>query len=221
MIEIGISTEFRSAIHEVHLGCLMCDVAVNEECEPLWDEIDRVCNETISIMKVEDISQNPAIAASRKVYRALGKDPARYRLSAEALMRRIVKGYGLYRVNNVVDIVNLVSLKTGFSIGGYDIDKINFPAELSVGRFDDHYEGIGRGELNIESLPVLRDVIGAFGSPTSDSVRTSVTAGTTQFLMVIFGFGNFEGIQHGLNYAETLLLKYAGTTNCQKWISKS
>jgi len=118
----------------------------------------------------------------------------------------------------VVDIVNLVSLRSGFSIGGYDFDEIKFPVELSVGRSDDEYQGIGRGELNIESLPVLRDTLGAFGSPTSDSVRTSVTAQTQQFLMVVFGFGNFAEIQNTLNYAENILLTYAGTQQVDKWI---
>jgi DNA/RNA-binding domain of Phe-tRNA-synthetase-like protein len=221
MIDIGISGEFIAANQDVQLGCLLCDVVVNENCESLWNEIDSTCQDIISTVKVEEISSNPAIAASRKVYRALGKDPARYRLSAEALMRRTVKGYGLYRVNNVVDIVNLVSLKTGFSIGGYDFDAITFPIELSVGRSADLYEGIGRGFLNIESLPVLRDLLGAFGSPTSDSLRTSVTAQTKRFLMVIFGFGNFKEIQGSLNDTERLLLNFAKADRVEKWIIKS
>jgi len=220
MIEIGISDEFRSASHEVHLACLSCNVIVNEENKVLWSEIDHECNVISTGLKVENISENPAIAASRKVYRALGKDPARYRLSAEALLRRIVKGYGLYQVNNVVDIVNLVSIKSGFSIGGYDLDTIVHPVELSVGLNSDLYEAIGRGVLNIESLPVLRDTIGAFGSPTSDSERTSVTAETNRFLMVIFGFGNFDVIGDTLNIAESLLLKFASSSDIEKWLIK-
>jgi DNA/RNA-binding domain of Phe-tRNA-synthetase-like protein len=221
MIEIGIANEYHSLIHEVHLGCLCCNVSVNELNEGLWNEIDRECKTISSSFKVEEISEKPVIAASRKVYRALGKDPARYRLSAEALMRRIVKGNGLYRVNNVVDIVNLVSLKSGFSIGGYDLDTIILPAQLSVGLADDKYEAIGRGVLNIESLPVLRDAKGAFGSPTSDSVRTSVTLATKRFLMVIFGFGVFGEIEKTLTDAETLLANYASSSMIEKWLIKS
>jgi len=149
-----------------------------------------------------------------------GKDPARYRPSAEALMRRTIKGYGLYQVNNVVDIVNLVSLETGFSIGGYDLSKINPPVSLSIGTENDRYEGIGRGELNIDGLPVLRDQTGAFGSPTSDSERTSVTSETQHFLMVIFGFGDHSSISAALRFAENLLEEFASTQQINQFILK-
>lgn len=200
------------------LGCIECNVVVETQNESLQKKIDETCFEIHSSLKVEEISEIPAISSTRKAYRSLGKDPARYRPSAEALMRRVVKGYGLYRVNNVVDIVNLVSLVTGFSIGGYDSEKIKTPAFLSVGKNDDIYEGIGRGELNIESLPVLRDQLGAFGSPTSDSNRTSVEIETRKFLMVIFGFGGFKNIPAAIHFAEELLLEFAYATKTRNFI---
>ncbi len=184
----------------------------------MWDEIETHCESIKNEMQVEQISQLPAINASRKAYRALGKDPARYRLSAEALMRRVLKGGELYRLNNLVDLINLVSLKTGFSIGGYDADKIEGPVSLSVGSASDVYEALGRGVLNIESLPVLRDNSGAFGSPTSDSVRTGITSATKHFLMVIFGFGAHEKINEAMNIAENLLMKYTRATFFEKQI---
>jgi DNA/RNA-binding domain of Phe-tRNA-synthetase-like protein len=219
MIEIAFSDAYREAGIEVWLGCLSCSVLVAENDE-LWGQIDGVCRELASEIRIEDIAKNPAIASSRRVYKAFGKDPARYRLSAEALMRRVVKGDGLYRVNNVVDIVNLVSLETGFSIGGYDEGLVQFPVCLDVGKPSDEYLGIGRGLLNIESLPVLRDLAGAFGSPTSDSVRTAVNAATRRFLMVIFGFGNMQQIEPALNHARELLLEYAGAKDAEQWIIK-
>lgn len=212
MIEIVITPEFRSKLPTVLLGCIECNVVVKTQNETLWKKIDETCFSIQSELKVEEICDIPAISSTRKAYRTLGKDPARYRPSAEALMRRIVKGYGLYRVNNVVDIVNLVSLVTGFSIGGYDSEKIKTPAFLSVGKNDDIYEGIGRGDLNIECLPVLRDQIGAFGSPTSDSFRTSVENNTQKFMMVIFGFGDYSSMPATIQFAEKLLMEFAFAT---------
>jgi DNA/RNA-binding domain of Phe-tRNA-synthetase-like protein len=220
MIEIAITPEFRSKWPTILLGCIECNVVVKMQNDYLWEKIDVTCNEIQSGMKVEGISEIPAISSTRKAYRALGKDPARYRPSAEALMRRVVKGYGLYRVNNVIDIVNLVSLVTGFSIGGYDFEKIQTPVFLSVGKNNDIYEGIGKGELNVEFLPVLRDQLGAFGCPTSDSNRTSVENGTRKFLMVIFGFGDFESIPVTIQYAEDLLRECAFTTEIKNFIFK-
>jgi DNA/RNA-binding domain of Phe-tRNA-synthetase-like protein len=220
MIEIGISPEFSSKWPSMVLGCIECNVIVQLQNENLWEKIDETCLEIESSLKVEEISEIPSILSTRKAYRALGKDPARYRPSAEALMRRVVKGYGLYRVNNVVDIVNLVSLKTGFSIGGYDSTKIQSPINLSIGNDHDVYEGIGRGILNIEGLPVLRDQLGAFGSPTSDSVRTSVENDTIKFLMIIFGFGDHTSIPAAIQFAEKMLIKYSFTTEATNFVIK-
>jgi DNA/RNA-binding domain of Phe-tRNA-synthetase-like protein len=220
MIEIAITPEFRSKWPGIVLGCIECNVVVTTQNDHLWEKIEVTCNKIQSEIKVENISEIPAISSTRKAYRALGKDPARYRPSAEALMRRVVKGYGLYRVNNVVDIVNLVSLATGFSIGGYDFGKIQTPVFLSVGKNNDLYEGIGRGELNIEGLTVLRDQFGAFGSPTSDSQRTSVENSTRKFLMVIFGFGDYESIPEAIQFAEELLRECAFATEIKNFILK-
>jgi DNA/RNA-binding domain of Phe-tRNA-synthetase-like protein len=218
MIEIAISPEFRSEWPIIALGCIECNVVVKSQNEKLWEKIDETCFGIESSLKVEEICEIPAISDTRKAYRTFGKDPARYRPSAEALIRRVVKGYGLYRVNNVVDIVNLISLVTGFSIGGYDFEKIQTPTFLSVGKNDDIYEGIGKGELNIEGLPVLRDQLGAFGSPTSDSNRTSVGNETKKFMMVVFGFGDIGSIPAAIYYAEEMLLKFANATEIKNLI---
>jgi hypothetical protein len=109
---------------------------------------------------LEDINKRIAIAATRRVYKALGKDPNRYRPSAEALCRRIVRDIPVYRVSLLVDIINLVSIRSGFSIGGFDLTKIQGDLRLGVGTAEDEFEAIGRGLLNIEGLPVYRDAVG-------------------------------------------------------------
>ena len=157
---------------------------------------------------IEEISKQPEVEASRKAYKACGKDPARYRLSAEALLRRVVSGKGLYHINNVVDQLNLVSIATGFSIGGYDADRIAGNVVFGIGRSGEPYSGIGRGELNIENLPVFRDELGAFGTPTSDSLRTEVNLQTTRFLMILIDFNSSDLLKDALQMAERLLKSY-------------
>lgn len=209
MTTISISPEFKAAWPNINLPIIECEVKMMAQSEPLWAKVEELSQQLCTLIKIDEISQQPAIAASRKAYKMLGKDPARYRLSAEALMRRVVKGNSLYQINNVVDIVNLVSATSGFSIGGYDADKIVGNICLGIGEPGEPYEAIGRGQLNIECLPVLRDKIGAFGSPTSDSVRTAVSLETKHFLMVLFGFGAHEKISETLKLAEYLLHEYA------------
>jgi DNA/RNA-binding domain of Phe-tRNA-synthetase-like protein len=213
MVPVSISDELKARVPELTLACMECDVKVQEENKTLWTETDKKTEEVAATLKVEHISQLPAIAASRRGYKACGKDPARYRLSAEALLRRTVQGKGLYWVNNVVDLLNLVSVSTGFSIGGYDAERIGGDVVFGIGHADEPYVGIGRGKLNIENLPVFRDNLGAFGSPTSDSVRTSVTSETKRFLMIIIDFGALPELEQATEMAVNLLKDYAGADN--------
>ncbi len=199
------------------LGCIETDVQVQQENHELWAEINIAVNEIAGSLKMENISRIPVIASSRKAYKACGKEPARYRLSSEALLRRIVNGKGLYHINNVVDQLNLVSVTTGFSIGGYDADKIQGDISFGIAG-NEPYTGIGRGTLNIENLPVLRDKQGAFGTPTSDSERTCVSENTRRFLMIIINFANDPGLEDAMQKATGFLKKYCASENIEQTI---
>lgn len=186
---VELSEELKKIDLPIRLGVLEMQVKVVEsDYQALALEAEQRLAAISQRLKLEAIHSLPAVAATRQAYKLLGKDPSRYRPSAEALLRRVLQGKGLYQVNNVVDALNLVSVTSGFSIGGYDRARISGPITLDRGHAGEPYEAIGRGPLNIEGLPVLRDAKGAFGSPTSDSVRTSVQPHTEMFLAVFFDF---------------------------------
>lgn len=210
---VEISEELKSKVRQLQLSCIECDVMFEQKNDELWQEILNKIKELNLELEVARISELPAIAASRKAYKACGKDPARYRLSAEALLRRVLKRKELYQVSNVVDALNLVSISTGFSIGGYDVSKIEGKAVFGIGKKDEVYEGIGRGALNIEYMPVFRDEAGAFGTPTSDSVRTCVSNQTKRFLMIIVDYYSSDLLHEATILSENLLRKYAGANN--------
>jgi DNA/RNA-binding domain of Phe-tRNA-synthetase-like protein len=218
MIPISISPEVKSKCPQLQLGCIQCNLKVTNEYPALLALIQKELADLQNQISVEEISKIPSIQSSRVGYKSLGKDPARYRLSAEALLRRVVKGKGLYQVNNVVDLLNLTSVKSGFSIGGYDVGKIEGEIQLSIGKAGEPYKAIGRGELNIEFLPTFRDQKGPFGSPTSDSVRTMITPKTEQFLMPIFNFGGHENLEEVMSNAISLLEKYASGSSFETQI---
>ena len=170
------------------------------------EEVSAILNE---LSRDEDFYDTgiPGIQDARKAYKSCGKEPSRYRPSAEALRRRIRTGKGLYKVNTAVDIINIVSIKSGISIGGYDASRINGGITMDIGGNED-YQAIGRGPLNIEFLPCLYDQHGPFGSPTSDSERTMITVNSEHLLMVFFDFGQHPMIVEWMNYARALLKKY-------------
>jgi len=213
MVQISISPELRIRCPKLRLSCLKADVIVVESANELISEIDERIKSISKSLVIEDISGIPAIHASRMAYKACGKDPARYRLSAEALLRRVVSGKGLYSINNVVDQLNLVSISTGFSIGGYDASQVQGQITFGIGQPEEPYSGIGKGELNIENLPVFRDEKGAFGTPTSDSQRTEVSLNTTHFLMILIDFGGDNLLEVATQMAIRLLSDFCQATN--------
>ena len=213
MKQISIGSEIKNRCPEIRLGCIEANVIVNESSPDLWAEMNSGIQQLAQSLSIDSISKIPTISASRRGYKACGKDPARYRLSAEALLRRVVSGKGLYQINNVVDQLNLVSITSGFSIGGYDANQISGEIVFGIGKANEAYSGIGRGELNIEFLPVFRDGQGAFGTTTSDSPRTEVSAQTRRFLMVIIDFESDNSLDDAMLMAQTLLSKYCQAEN--------
>jgi len=141
---ISLHKSLVNALPETRLCCIQCDVQIHPGHDDLNREISNITKDIQTRYSVEDISQIPTIKETKDAYRVLGKDPSRYRPSAEALTRRVVQGKGLYRINNVVDQLNLVSLQSGFSIGGYDQDKIAGNIQFGIGEKDEPYEAIGR-----------------------------------------------------------------------------
>lgn len=216
MTNISISEEIATACPDLHVLALSCDVCNSEPDERLWQEIadeEKAVRETV---KLEQINKWLPIQATRQAYKRLGKDPNRYRPSSEALRRRILRELPLYKVDTLVDLINLVSIRSGYSIGGFDVDKIaGGSLVLGVGREGEIYHGIGRGELNIAGLPVYRDAVGGIGTPTSDEERTNIGLDTTHLLMIINGYSGLEGLEAAGKYAVGLLSKYVSAINME------
>ena len=180
MLNITIDPNLKQAWPKATLGCVQCKVVTQPSGEKLLTEIAGVETWLQSTLKIEEIKTREQIAQTRACCRALGKDVQRYRNSAEAMHRRILQGKGLYQINNVVDTGNLISIKTGYSLGAYDVEKLEGDILWTATGAGVHYQGIGKDAVNIEFLPVLRDALGYFGNPNSDSTRAMITDKTTE-----------------------------------------
>ncbi len=205
---IKVSQEIFELCPDLRLGILKARISMSAKSDALWAEMENALA-SINIDR-SSIKENQNIEGARKAYKKFGKDPSRYRLSAEALLRRIVSGKGIYQISNGVDIVNYLSFSSGFSIGSYDAKKINGAITLRLGLEEEPYETIGRGQINIHRLPMLCDTEGPFGNPSSDSKRTMMDLGTTEILFVIFDFNGQGDLDKSISEAKRLLEKFAG-----------
>ncbi len=214
-IKATISPEFAAAARQDYrLAIIEANVVNSETPEQLTDMINRLADSMAQIMEVADIYRRPAIAATREAYKRFGKDPNRYRPSQEQMSRRVLKGLGLYTVNTLADIGNLMSLKSGNSVGVFDADKISGDTLiLGIGRENEPYEGIGRGPLNVEGLPIVRDNIGGIGTPTSDNERTKVDLDTRRVVITIHCFAQEMPLPEVVNQFTELLTEHCSATS--------
>lgn len=206
-MKVLVSQEILSVCPNFVGACVEASVHNSAHSDFLWTQIRAWGSELQRHFTPESIKALPAVEATRKVYRACGKDPSRYRPAAEALMRRLQQGKELYAINTLVDLINLASIKFGYSIGGFDADKfVGDTLTLGVGKEGEPYEGIGRGQLNIAGLPVYRDAQGGVGTPTSDHERTKITLETRRLVVLINGYdGNREQVEANACYLQELL----------------
>jgi DNA/RNA-binding domain of Phe-tRNA-synthetase-like protein len=191
------------------LGFLTARVVARETPHGLLEEMKVRESEILHLSEPRTLLESPKILATRAGYKALGKDPARYRGSAEALLRRIISGKGFPQINTVVDVINLVSVESRLPIGLYDLTHVKGDIVFRAGRPGETYKGIGKYDLNLEGLPVFSDEAGPHGSPTSDSERTMVTSATQTIAAILVSFGGAEGLESSCQRMTSLIQKYA------------
>ena len=215
-MKIEVSEEIRNVCPQFAGMAVMAKVKNTPFSEPLWKMIDEFTLRYREQYTVDSIKEMSTIHATREAYKRCGKDPSRYRPSGEALCRRILRGLPLYQIDTLVDLINVVSIRFGYSIGGFDADKIQGDSlVLGIGKPGEPYEGIGRGSLNIEGMPVYRDAVGGIGTPTSDHERTKLGVETTQLLAIINGYNGREGLKEAADYMIQLLEKYASAVDVE------
>ena len=186
-MKIYIDKSITSILNNFNVLAMTMDVKTVESTiiEELIEKTEKRINEEYTL---EEVISIPLIKEARDAYKKLGKDPSRYRLACESLLRRLVKGNHLYKINNLVDAGNILSIDTNRSVAVLDYDKIVGDVNIRLGTENDIYEGIGRGIINVNNIPLYDDEVGPFGSPTSDTPRTMITDETKKILLMIICF---------------------------------
>ena len=204
-MKVTVSSEITTVCPSFVGACVSACVVNTPYCKGLWNEVDRLGEELRVQLTVDTLKDIPAIAATRKVYKACGKDPSRYRPAAEALVRRILQGKGLCHRNTLVDLINLASMRYGYSIGGFDADMFSGDTlTLGIGKKDEPY-----------------DMKGGVGTPTSDNERTKIQPDTTSIVVLVNGYdGSLEGVRQTAEYIQQLLQRYCSSDGGDYFIYK-
>jgi DNA/RNA-binding domain of Phe-tRNA-synthetase-like protein len=186
-MNLSIASEVATRTPTLRLGLLtMRGLTIRAKDNALWRDSESACAEFAARYAVNQLASDARVTAVRRLFKAIGTDPTRYRPSSEALARRVAQGKGLYQINTAVDVNNWGSLETRLPFGIYDAAHVGHEVVLRVGREDEAYEGIGKSHISLEGKLALSDERGAFGSPSSDSTRAMVTMETHDIHLVVF-----------------------------------
>ena len=214
-MKITVDKSISDLLPDFNTLAFIMDVEIKESSKELKGllkeleiEVQKVCP------TLEDVLKVPLIDEARNAYRTLGKDPSRYKVASESLLRRIVKDRGLYLINNAVDAGNALSIILKRNTAVLDYDKIVGDVVIRKGRTDDLFFGIGRGKLNVSNIPVYVDEVGPFGSSTSDSERTMITNKTKKLLVFVVCFSYTE-VDKAIEITKEIYEKYVNAKNIQ------
>jgi len=149
----------------------------------------RVYSEVRRRHSLESLKDVDVFRAYRDFFWELGIDPTKLRPSSEALVRRILMGKSIPRINPLVDAYNLASALTGITMAAYDDSKVRGPLRITRARSGEAFRGIGMDEeIRLGSEVVLRDDISILSIyPYRDSDHTKTGADTRRAILFTCG----------------------------------
>lgn len=218
-MKLTISKELKEKLPEFNVSCYTFNLLEPNDANNLSDDItkyfDEVTKQYSMLYTLEEVTKIKKIKDTRDGYKKLGKDPSHTRPACEALLRRILKYKSIYRLGDMIDVGNLLSLLLQKSVCVVDDDKLVGDIIIRIGNNDDEYYGINRGRINVENIPVYTDSVSPFGNPTSDTLRTAITNETKNVCLMLIHF-NSDDILADESQTEEILTKYLKISNLTK-----
>jgi DNA/RNA-binding domain of Phe-tRNA-synthetase-like protein len=190
----------------------------------LEEQKPTVARELQSRYTMEQVRDDPVFRAYRDFFWSAGVDPTKTRPASEALVRRILAGKPLPRINTAVDAYNLASASSGVPLAAFDADLLRGDLSLRFARKGEQFLGIGMEApvLLKENQVVMTDgeeIIAVY--PYRDADATKVTPGTTTLHIVACGVPKIdpETVVGAYRTCARYLEEYAGGSASEPQVS--
>lgn len=186
-LEIHISPELCTLFPAFKVGVIRYqNIQVGDSPQMVKGRLQLFQESIFFDLEEKNVTDLEGIKEWRQIFKTCGKDPNRYRHSAEALYRRVKKQDYLKPVNSSTDINNFFSLQYQIPIGIYDADQLNGTLEIRKGSEGEEYIGLNGRVNSLQNLLLSADEKGPFGSPFVDSERTCVTEKTKNAVQIVY-----------------------------------
>jgi DNA/RNA-binding domain of Phe-tRNA-synthetase-like protein len=213
MLSVQIDASLRPRTPGITFGgATINGVRVRERDERLWGEIEQLCQRLAHEYTLDKLGADKHISAVRGMQKAFGFDPTRYRPSSEALLRRVLKGLGIYQINTAVDVNNWCSLEFLLPMCIYDLRAVTGQIRIRLGEPGEQYQGIGRQVFQMDGKVIVTDDEGVMGNTVSDSERTKVTLATQDIFLMIYAPATCKGetVQRWATLAAQRMVEFNG-----------
>jgi DNA/RNA-binding domain of Phe-tRNA-synthetase-like protein len=172
------------------LSLLIKGVKVERRCPELERFAERIVDEMKGRYKLDALKDVPTFRAYRDFFWQVDIDPTKSRPAAEALIRRVLAGKQLPRINSLVDTYNLASIKTEIALAAFDVDKLHGDLYMRFATEGEEFVGIGMqkptrlkgGEVVISDK---ERIVALY--PHRDSDCSKVTEETSKVLLLMCG----------------------------------
>lgn len=216
-MKLKISEQIFKKYPETEIGVIVARDVDNsgddKEIQLLMREVEAKIRESIDS---EEVLEIPSIAKWREIYKSFGAKPSKFRNSVEALIKRVVRGDEIYKINSLVDLYNLISIKYKMTIGGEEIDRIEGDLVLDFAKGNEEFIALGRdqNESPWEGEVVYKDNRGVVCRCWNyrEADRTKLTKETKNAIIVIENnlYERSEEFKIALNELGGLIEKYCG-----------
>jgi DNA/RNA-binding domain of Phe-tRNA-synthetase-like protein len=187
------------------------------ELDPELEEFkEEVFAKVRSKFNLEGLKDEPVFRAYRDFWR-IGVDPTKVRPAAEALIRRVLGGRSIPRINTVVDAYNLASMTTCIALAAFDVSRLNGDIIMRFANKGEEFLGIGMdkpatlagGEIVMTDASRLIAIY-----PHRDADYSRITLQTKNLMLVSCGVPgiSLDQLKEAADEASELIVKFCGGT---------
>jgi DNA/RNA-binding domain of Phe-tRNA-synthetase-like protein len=187
----GIRIHFEVDRPNLRVGMVIIDDLKVGQSTPSFEKYEQeIFNEIRSQMTLDEAKDDPIFRSYRDLYWTFGMDPTKLRVSSEAVLRRVLKGFNLWRISDIVDIINLASAYHKIPIGLIDASKLDGDLVIRSAHKGEIFQRIGGKTITCRGREIVvadEKKIVCFGYATHDSEFTMITKYSNSILVLLYG----------------------------------
>lgn len=190
-MELRIEEDIRKTYPDIHLASLeILGMEIGTGSDKVANLIREESAKLLQALTLDTVKDREDFRAYRDFFWRIGVDPTKIRPAAEALVRRILKGASLPRINDFVDAYNISSAESGVPIAAFDLAAIEEDIVLRMSRAGEIFLGIGMEAPKTlqEGVPVMSSgdsLIAIY--PYRDADESKITVETSDAVLITCG----------------------------------